>query len=48
MLEDWKKRSQAANMSLSKFVIDRVEDSIRKEEGEGRYLSRLELIRHLF
>ena len=47
MLEDWKKRSQAANTSLSKFVIDRVEDSIRKDEGEGGYLSRLELIRRL-
>lgn len=47
MLEDWKKRSQAANTSLSKFVIDRVEDSIRRDEGEGGYLSRLELIRRL-
>ena len=47
MLEDWKKRSQVANTSLSKFVIDRVEDSIRKDEGEGGYLSRLELIRRL-
>ena len=47
MLEDWKKRSQAANTSLSKFVIDRVEDSIRKDEGEGGYLSRLELVRRL-
>jgi hypothetical protein len=47
MIEDWKKRSQAANTSLSKFVIDRVEDSIRKDEGEGGYLSRLELIRRL-
>jgi hypothetical protein len=47
MLEDWKNRSQAANTSLSKFVIDRVEDSIRKDEGEGGYLSRLELVRRL-
>jgi hypothetical protein len=27
MLEDWKKLSQAAKTSLSKFAIDRVEDS---------------------
>lgn len=46
MLEDWKKRSRAANTSRSKFVIDRVEDSIRKDEGEGEYL-RLELVRRL-
>jgi len=47
MLEDWKKRSQAARVSLSKFVIDRVEDSIRKDEGEEGYLSRLELVKRL-
>jgi hypothetical protein len=47
MLEDWKNRSKASNTSLSKFVIDRVEDSIRKDEGEGGYLSRLELVKRL-
>jgi len=47
MLEDWKKRSQAAKVSLSKFVIDRVEDSIRRDEGEEGYLSRLELVKRL-
>jgi len=47
MLEDWKKRSQAAKTSLSKFVIDRVEDSIRKDEGEEGYLGRLELVKRL-
>jgi len=47
MFEDWKKRSRAASTSLSKFVIDRVEDSIRKDEGEGGYLSRLKLIKRL-
>jgi len=45
MLEDWRKRSQAAKTSLSKFVIDRVEDSIRKDE-EG-YLGRIELVKRL-
>lgn len=47
MLEDWKKRARAAKTSLSKFIIERVEDSIRKEEDEEGYLSRLELIRRL-
>jgi hypothetical protein len=47
MLEDWKKRSQATKMSLSKFVIDRVEDSVRKDEGEDGYLGRIELLRRL-
>ena len=47
MLEDWKKRSQAAQISLSKFVIDRVEDSIRKDEGKEGYLGRIELVRRL-
>jgi len=47
MLKDWKKRSQAAKTSLSKFLIDRVEDSIRKDEGEEGYLGRIELVKHL-
>ena len=47
MVEDWKRRAEKAGVSLSKFVIERVEDSIRKEEGEEGYLSRLELIKRL-
>jgi hypothetical protein len=47
MFEDWKKRSQTAKMSLSKFVIDRVEDSVRKDEGEEGHLGRIELLRRL-
>jgi hypothetical protein len=47
MLEDWRKRSNASNTSLSKFVIDRVEDSIRKDESEDGYLSRLDLVKRL-
>jgi len=38
MVEDWKRRAERAGVSLSKFVIERVEDSIRREEG---YLSLL-------
>jgi hypothetical protein len=44
MVEDWKHRAGKAGVSVSKFVIERVEDSIRKAEGEEGYLTRLELI----
>jgi len=47
MAEDWKERAGKAGTSISKFVIERVEDSIRREEGEESYLSRLEIIRRL-
>ncbi len=39
MVEDWKKRSHAANISLSKFVLDRVEDSIHSDKGSEGYVS---------
>ena len=47
MVEDWKHRAEKAGVSLSKFVIERVLDSIRRENGEEGYLSRFELIRRL-
>src|SRR3990170_5861618 len=47
MVEDWKNSADKAGVSVSKFVMERVEDSIRKEEGEEGYLSRLELIKKL-
>lgn len=47
MVADWRKRSEAAKTSLSKFVIERVEDSVRRDEGEEGYLSRLELVKRL-
>jgi uncharacterized protein YutE (UPF0331/DUF86 family) len=47
MAKDWKQRADKAGVSISKFVVERVEDSIRREEGEGGYLSRLELIERL-
>jgi hypothetical protein len=34
------KKAEKAGVSISKFVIERVEDSIRREEGEEGYLSR--------
>ncbi len=47
MAEDWKGRADKAGASISKFVVERVEDSIRREEGEEGYLSRLELLKRL-
>ena len=47
MTEDWKSRAEKADTSISKFIIDRVEDSIRMEKGEGNYLNRLELMKRL-
>lgn len=47
MVDDWKSRASKAEVSISKFVIERVEDSLRREEGEEGYLSRLELIKSL-
>ncbi|NHW88235.1 MAG: hypothetical protein HA490_00995 [Archaeoglobales archaeon] len=40
MAEEWKRRAEKAGVSISRFVIERVEDSIRREEGEEGYLSR--------
>lgn len=47
MANEWKSKADKAGTSISKFVIDRVEDSIRKEEEQGGYLNRLELIKRL-
>lgn len=47
MVKDWKDRAEKASVSISKFVIERVEDSIQREEGEEGYLSRLELVKRL-
>lgn len=47
MVTDWKDRVKKSSKSISKFVIERVEDSIRREEGEENYLSRPELLKQL-
>ena len=47
MVEDWKNKADKTGSSISKFVIDRVEDSIQKEKGEENYSNRLELIKKL-
>ncbi|MEM2864612.1 MAG: hypothetical protein QW569_05055 [Candidatus Bathyarchaeia archaeon] len=46
-VEDWKRKAEKAGVSLSKFIIDRVEDSIRCDEGEEGYLTRVELIKRV-
>ncbi len=46
MVQDWKKRAESAQVPISKFVMERVEDSIRRE-GESGYLPRVELIKSL-
>ncbi len=47
MVQEWKDRSKKAGTSISKYVIERVEDSVRREDGEEGYTSRLELIERL-
>ena len=48
MVDDWKRRAGKAGTPLSKFVMERVEDSIKREDGEEGYLNRLELIKRLW
>jgi predicted RNase H-like nuclease (RuvC/YqgF family) len=47
MVDDWRRRAERAGVSVSRFVVERVEDSIRREEGEEGYLSRVELVKRL-
>ncbi|MEM4703588.1 MAG: hypothetical protein QXJ02_00745 [Candidatus Bathyarchaeia archaeon] len=47
MVEDWKRQAEKSGVSISKFVIERVEESIRREEGEESYVSRAELVKRL-
>jgi hypothetical protein len=45
--EDWKQRATRARTSISKFVIEKVEDSIRRDDGETGSQTRIELITRL-
>ena len=47
MTEDWKRRAKEQRTSISKFVIERVEESISREEEDDRYQGKLELVEHL-
>ena len=44
MTDKWKKQADDAGFSISKFVIEHVENSLRQEEDEVDYESRLDLI----
>ena len=45
MVREWKDLAEKQGVSISKFVIEHVEDSLRKEEPS--YLSRAELLKRL-
>ena len=47
MVEDWKARAERSNVSISKFVIEHVTNSLRQEEGEEGFKSRAELIQQI-
>jgi transposase len=47
MVQDWKQRAEKSGVSISKFVIERVEESLRREEGEEGCVSRAKLIKNL-
>ena len=47
MTEDWKRRAKEMGTSISKFVFERVEESISREEEDDRYQSKLELVERL-
>ena len=44
MMEDWKQRADKAGSSISKFVVERVEDSLRRDTGDEGSRSRLKLL----
>jgi len=46
MTERWKQRAKLSHSSISKFVVERVEDSLRKE-GDENQPKRIELIKLL-
>jgi len=44
IVDKWKKLAAKANVSISKFVLEHVENSLHQEEGEGDHISRIDLI----
>lgn len=44
IVNKWKKLAGEAGVSISKFVMEHVENSLHQEENEGEYTTRLELI----
>jgi predicted RNase H-like nuclease (RuvC/YqgF family) len=47
MREHWKEYARKTGTSLSKFIIEHVENSIQKEKSEDQYHTRLDLLKQL-
>ena len=47
MVEKWKETADKQNLSVSKFVIEHVENSLRQEKGEDGFASRVELVEEI-
>lgn len=47
MANDWKARAKKSTVSISKFVLEHVANSLRQEEGEESYKPRVRLIKEL-
>lgn len=47
IVKDWKAKAKKTNVSISQFVIEHVDNSLRQEEGEEAYKPRAELIQQL-
>jgi len=48
MADEWKSKADKASLSVSKFVIEHVENSLKQEdERKGSFASRAELLKHL-
>lgn len=47
MAREWKALADKANASISKFVIEHVENSLKQEEDRKGYASRAELLKQL-
>ncbi len=47
LADEWKERAKTARQSISKFVVERVLDSINNEEGDSASESRVSLVSNL-
>ena len=47
MTEKWKKLANKSDTSISKFVIEHVENSIQQEDGKESYITRIELLKEV-
>jgi hypothetical protein len=45
MVTKWKESAEKQGVSISKFVIEHVENSLRQEEGEESYITKVELLK---